>query len=104
MAVSKPAEQHFQPLDFRIGFAGPVPQVPVSCCQKLVSASVVPGIHTYQLSCPCLLLFGLRFSFARSCCMPRWRLTRTEPCVRPVRDAISGPVMPSTSRIINVSL
>ena len=35
--------------------------------------------------------------------MPRCRLTRTDPAVRPVRAAISGPVMPSTSRSVNVS-
>src|ERR1700737_3752574 len=35
--------------------------------------------------------------------MPRWRLTRTEPWVRPVRAAISSPDIPSTSRSISVS-
>ena len=35
--------------------------------------------------------------------MPRERLTRTEPWVSPVRAAISGPVMPSTSRRISGS-
>src|SRR5829696_6004973 len=33
-------------------------------------------------------------SRSRSCFMPRCRLTRTDAAVRPVRAAISGPVMP----------
>ena len=42
-------------------------------------------------------------SFSRNCRIPRFKFTRTEPCERPVFAAISGPVMPSTSRKIRVS-
>src|SRR5205085_2873990 len=44
-----------------------------------------------------------RPSFSRNSFMPRCRLTRTEAAVMPVRAAISGPVMPSTSRSTRVS-
>ena len=47
---------------------------------------------------PCLLP-----SLSRSISIPRWRFTRTEPAVSPVRSAISGPVIPSTSRRIRGS-
>ena len=42
-------------------------------------------------------------SAARSSSRPRCKLTRTEPGAKPVRSAISGPVMSSSKRIIRVS-
>src|ERR1035437_10116317 len=101
--MSELCEQSFQPLDFRIGLARSIPQIVVALCLWVVFGAVVFRVHDYGVSCCGSLLLGFGLSFARSWCMPRCRLTRTEPGVRPVRAAISGPVMPSTSRRINVS-
>ena len=72
-----------QPCDLWIGRAAAVPQI-----------VVVHGVHGIHASAP---------SRSRSCFMPRWRFTRTDAGVRPVRAAISGPVIPSTSRSTSVS-
>ena len=49
------------------------------------------------------MALALSASRSRSIFMPRWRFTRTEAGVNPVSDAISGPVIPSTSRSVSVS-
>ena len=67
-------------VDLRIRFAGPVPEIAV--------------VHRAPRCAS---------SASRSRFMPRWRLTRTDAGVRPVRSAISCPVMPSTSRSTSVS-
>ena len=64
-------EQRLEADDLRIGLAGAVPQVVVVRRARRVVRH--------------------RFSFSRSIFMPRCRFTRTEPGVRPVRSAISGP-------------
>src|SRR5258705_3037976 len=46
---------------------------------------------------------SLMLSLSRNSFMPRCRLTRTEAGVSPVRVAISGPVIPSTSLKTSVS-
>ena len=50
-----------------------------------------------------VLVAAVPSSACRKSFMPRHRLTRTESGVRPVRRAISGPVIPSTSRRTSVS-
>src|SRR2546422_6405606 len=82
--VTELAEHQFEPLDFGVRIARSVPKV-----------IVVHGVCLV----PCLYLE----SWLRSSCMPRCKLTRTEPGVSPVRAAISVPVMPSTRRKIRVS-
>ena len=52
---------------------------------------------------PQIIVVHFASSNSRNIFIPRHRLTRTESCVRPVCAAISGPVMPSTRRRINVS-
>src|ERR1700720_1819085 len=77
--VTQRAENFFEPLNLRIGFSRSVPQVVV-----VHKRSLMP-------------------SFSRKSFMPRCKLTLTDAAVRPVRKAISGPVIPSTSRNTSVS-
>src|SRR2546423_3569164 len=77
--VAKLAEQPFEALDLFFALACLVPKVVA---------------HTPRPFIP---------SLSRRSFIPRCRLTRTDAGCRPVRAAISGPVMPSTRRITNVS-
>ena len=76
----QPAQQLLETLNVGIGRPRSVPQVIV--------------VHGCAGSTP---------SCSRSIFIPRCRFTRTDPGVRPVRAAISSPVMPSTRRISRVS-
>src|SRR5882762_3073947 len=81
------AQRRFQFLNFRVRLSGAVPQIIVLHRLFLLAHVALNPWLSAALS-----------SFSRKSRMPRKRLTRTEPCVSPVRSAISGPVIPSTSR------
>src|SRR5215472_2290127 len=101
--MTKSSKDPFQPLHLRIRFARPIPQIVVVSCNGFVWCLVFLPIPHHCDSCCGLSFLTLERKAARSCCIPRCKLTRTEPVVIPVRAAISGPVMPSTSRRISVS-
>src|SRR5262249_37867941 len=82
LAEPEPSEEVLEPADLRIRRTAAVPQVVV-----VVLAHPDP---------PWAILSRRSF-------IPRCRLTRTDPWVIPVREAISGPVIPSTRRRIKVS-
>src|SRR6266516_7837748 len=117
----KLGEQALEALDFGVGFTRAVPQVIVfhrlfpfvelSLRRPSLVAALEPTCKGAPIAAvPSRAGSDRRYSrsvfvrsFSRSCCIPRHRLTRTEPAVRPVRAAISGPVIPSTRRRIRVS-
>ena len=84
----------FERFDERINGAGTVPQI-------VFHPTIVAGCLMLRFICRHRLSSASIRCLSRA--IPRCRLTRTEPCVMPVRAAISGPVSPSTSRSIIVS-
>src|SRR6202171_5621141 len=87
LIVPVAAQRRFQFLNFRVRLSGAVPQIIVLHRLFLLAHVALNPRLPAALS-----------SLSRKSRMPRKRLTRTEPCVSPVRSAISGPVIPSTSR------
>ena len=78
----------FEADDLGVGRSAAVPEIVAAALRLLV----VPLAHRLPPS-----------SRSRSIAIPRCKLTRTESGVRPVWAAISGPVIPSTSRRARVS-
>src|SRR5207302_8430331 len=95
-AVTEYGERFFETLHFRVGLAGGIPEVRIA----EFFAGCFARAHNFSADVP---LLPPRFRACRNCCIPRCKLTRTEPCVSPVRAAISGPVIPSTRRRISGS-